>query len=99
LGNRVGRQESELSTISQQSRRPQEEVGAQISATPLRTGELTHQIFPVRLPEVARDLLPAHERRIADKRIKTSPVDDNLGEFQRPVKRPLAVQSLHGRRL
>ena len=45
LSNRIGRQESELSTFSQQSRCPQEKIGTQIGAAALPSGKQVHEVL------------------------------------------------------
>ncbi len=45
---------------------PQEEIGAEVGAATLAMRQMLHQILAVLVAQRAGDLLPAHERRIAD---------------------------------
>ena len=86
LGDRVRRQEAKLTTVPHQGGGPQSKVRTQVGTAPLPPSEVLNQIIPVRRPHVSGDLLPAHERWVADKRIEPCPVDEDLGELQGPVE-------------
>ena len=87
LGDRVRGQEAELAPVSQQRLGPQEEVGTQVGTAPSCLWPSARRGSPgSRSRGCPVIFCAAHERRIADEGIEPAPVEEDLGELQRPVE-------------
>ena len=83
--------------VLQQRCGPQEEVGAKVGVPLLPSASDQRGNPGSQRPKVACDLLPAHERRIADECIEPAPIQQHFGELQRPVEGRLSVHDFLGR--
>src|SRR5437016_3315880 len=88
LDHRVRRDVPELTPVSQQHVRAQQEARSQIGAALYAAAIPRLQRDQVVTTECAGNLLPAKERRIADNRIKSSRagVHEEFGEREWPVQ-------------
>src|SRR5262245_25210544 len=62
--------------------------------TSLPTCQSVDQILTIRWPNIARNLLATHERRVANDGIEPTTLLEDLRELQRPVERLLSFQCL-----
>jgi hypothetical protein len=95
LGDRFRGEHSETARHMEELTSPEEEIGAEVCAASLATGEVRHEVLAVVGAEGTGDLLASEEGWIADHGVEAAPIGvgatEDLRELECPVEWDAAV--------